>query len=99
MSTFDKPQPTWHVLVLLDPNEGDMLGIWGPYTSLAEAEIARDELEGWPIAPGTWEVIRVKNFPATVPAPSGYRMPITYTNTESGGTVTWTNNAGDVFTQ
>ncbi len=82
-----------HVLVLTDPNEGDLLGIWGPYDSLADAEAARDELMNWPLAPGTWEAIRIKKFPTTIPAvPAGlpqYPPGVRGGTTTGPGTVTW----------
>lgn len=95
MSTIRVPaENKCYVLVLLDPEEGDMLGIWGPYDSLNTAEHAREELMGWPLNAGTWDIVLVKNFP--VVPPSYGLFPTTSTNTRTGN-ITWTNNDGDVF--
>lgn len=56
------PVYDWHVLVLHDGQEKDILGIWGPYISETAAELALEELKKWPLD-GTWSVMEVKSFP------------------------------------
>ncbi len=51
----------WHVLVLHDGVEKDILGIWGPYTSESNAELALEELKKWPLD-GSWSVFELKQF-------------------------------------
>ncbi len=54
----------WHVLVLHDGTEKDILGIWGPYLSESAADIALEELKKWPLD-GTWTIMDVKRFRST----------------------------------
>lgn len=56
------PVYDWHVLVLHDGLEKDILGIWGPYISESDAEFALEELKKWPLD-GTWTVMEIKSFP------------------------------------
>ncbi len=75
-----------YVLVLTDPDEGDLLGIWGPYHSEEEANVARNELLKWPMQPGDWEIVALKQFPPVNPP---------YTGIRGGGSITWSN--GDFY--
>lgn len=55
--------PTGFCLVLLDGTEKDLLGIWGPYATEAQAQWALKELNLWPID-GIWDLHPLKYFPA-----------------------------------
>jgi hypothetical protein len=61
-NTSPMAQPGY-VLVLLDGNEKDVLGIWGPYADETEADWALKELNLWPID-GVWDKVPLKHFPA-----------------------------------
>lgn len=83
--------PDWHVLVLHDGQEKDILGIWGPYTSDVDARTALQELQNWPID-GTWSIFACKHFtpPTSTPAPTQYWLsphnsPDVYRTTTTAG--------------
>lgn len=74
-------EPDWHVLVLHDGQEKDILGIWGPYRGDHTARRALDELQTWPID-GQWSVLPCKQFaPARLNDPTPPPYTVTYTNT------------------
>lgn len=92
----------WHVLVLHDGDEKDILGIWGPYQSDEDARTALQELQNWPIN-GQWSIFSCKPFPVQ-PAHAGttWSQPIqpgitwnqpsvTYDNTGNAMRADWWN--------
>lgn len=83
-------EPDWHVLVLHDGQEKDILGIWGPYQSDTTARTAMEELQTWPID-GQWTIFACKQF--GVPQ----LIKLRPTQLQPPYTVTWTN--GDPIRQ
>jgi hypothetical protein len=55
------PTPDWHILILHDQNEKDILGVWGPYTSSEHAALVLEELRSWPLD-GIWTMFRPRWF-------------------------------------
>ncbi len=100
MPSADTPWGT-HVLVLFDHEEGDLLGIWGPYATETDATAAREELNDWPLD-GRWEIVALKRYPTTTSpgltlrsTDSTYPPVTTTTSTLRGSSMYW-NNDGNV---
>ncbi len=54
------PAVQWTLVLSYSDNSG-IVGVWGPYTTEAEAEAAEAELRSWPID-GRWEIFACKPY-------------------------------------
>ncbi len=82
--------PAAYVVTLTDPDDRELLGIWGPYPSTACSEAAKQELASWPIE-GEWSVVALKHYPVA-PAPTKTPGP----TQAAPATVWWSSADGNV---